>query len=108
MSDYQYKMVNGELVSLTPEEIAELEQRDSEFVPMQPQPPIDQGTRANQRLDAGIAAAQSSLDAAARASTPKSKSTDDRIAALQAQIDSLEAAISDMLVAQTGPTPRIN
>ena len=48
MSQYKHKMVNGKLVELTKQEIAELERRDAEMAgadPPQPQPgPPEQRT----------------------------------------------------------------
>lgn len=108
MSEYQYKMVNGELVPLTADEIAELEARDQSAPPPITQIAPDQGVRANQRLDAGIAAAQPAVDDAQQASNrvQLARTTEDQLAALQVQVDALTKAMSDMLVAQTGPTPR--
>lgn len=107
MTEYQYKLVNGELIELTPEEIAEHEELERNPPPT-PQPGPDQGARANARIDAGIAAAQPAMDAASEAGADviKSRTTEDQITAMQAQIDALQQAMSDMLIAQTGPTPR--
>lgn len=109
MSDYQYKMVDGELIPLTPEEIAALEEMEQNHTPLPQQPP-DQGARANQRLDAGIAAAQPAVDDAQQAGNrvQLARTTEDQLAALQVQVDALTQAMSDMLIAQTGPTPRSN
>lgn len=108
MSDYQYKMVNGELVPLTEEEIAALEELAANPPPM-PQPLPDQGVRANQRLDAGVAAAQPSLDEAENITSrrqPRDEAA--QIAQLQEQVNALQQALSDMVLAHTGPTPRSN
>ena len=45
MSDYKYKMVNGELVELTAEEIAEFEGGPSDQAPFDEPPPIPDETR---------------------------------------------------------------
>ncbi|HEX8828855.1 MAG TPA: hypothetical protein VF778_12150 [Xanthobacteraceae bacterium] len=63
MTEYKYQMVNGELVELTPEEIAELERLDAEYAanpplksgPLAPQP------NANERIDAAMAALSAEL-----------------------------------------------
>lgn len=110
MSTYQYKLVNGELVPLTPEEIAALEEAEKNPPPL-PQPPVDQGAVANQRLDDGIAAAQASMKASAARQKPKTKevpSWQEGDAILQSQIDALQTAVKEMLEAQAGPQPRMN
>lgn len=109
MSDYRYRMVNGELVPLTADEIAALEELERNPQPPLPMP-FDHGARANMRLDAGISAAQPAMDDATNAQNraKKARTTEDELAALQAQVDALILAMSNMLIAQTGPTPRSN
>lgn len=104
-----YRMVNGEMVELSADELAEIESVGQDAPSSFPAPP-DQGARANQRLDAGIAAAQPAVDDATQAGNrgQLARTTEDQIAALQAQVDALTQAMSDMLIAQTGPTPRSN
>lgn len=110
MSDVEYKLVDGELVPLTEADIAQREEDAKNAPPFPPPLPPDQGERANQRLDAGIAAAQPAVDDAQQASNrvQLARTTEDQIAAMQVQIDALTQAMSDMLIAQTGPQPRTN
>jgi hypothetical protein len=109
MTEYQYKLVNGELVELTPDEIAEHEELGKNPPPM-PQPAPDQGARANARLDAGIEAAQPGLDTAneAQSQMRAAGTPEEQLAALQDQVNGLQQAFEDMLLGHTGPTPRSN
>lgn len=75
--------------------------------PADPPPLVKVDVRdANQRLDAGIAAAQEPLAAADAAGKRRTRTTDDQIAALQQQVNALQTAMESMLQAQTGKTPR--
>lgn len=108
MTEYQYKLVDGELVPLTPDDIAELEERQKTPPPPVPEsPPSHAAVLANQRIDAGIEAARSELDAADElARRPKPRTAVDQVAALQEQVDALQAAVEAMITAQQGPSPR--
>lgn len=110
MSD-QYKLVNGELVAMTADEIAAHEEMQKNSV-LPPQSMVDQGALANQRLDDGINAAQASMKASELAQgkrkAKEATSWQEGDAVLQAQIDAIRAAVTEMLMAQSGPTPRVN
>jgi len=74
-----------------------------------PPPEPDAGQRANSRLDAGIGAAASAMTALStqpRADTlPTDPVTQEQLAALQAQVDILQHAMTSMLKAQAGIDP---
>ena len=79
-----------------------------------PPPEPDAGQRANSRLDAGIGAAASAMTALStqpRADPlPTDPVTQEQLAALQAQVDILQHAMTSMLKAQAGintPHPRL-
>lgn len=74
--------------------------------PAEPLPIIPPMRDANQRLDAGISAAQPSLDEATQASERTARTTEDQLAALQLQVNALQTAMENMLHAQLGTTPR--
>lgn len=71
-------------------------------------PPAADVRDANQRLDAGIAAAQPGMEDAtqAQARLKRARTTEAELAALQAQVDALTLAMQSMLTAQLGKTPR--
>lgn len=88
---------------------------DEGNVPDEPDPPPDPGPPtpdANARLDAGIEAARLAAEGADQmAKGVSTRSEDDpvnqgQLAALQAQVTRIEAAVTAMLQAQAGPMPR--
>lgn len=126
MADYHYRLTNGTHV------VRLKDGKDEAWIPSEPfnndwvayqawlaegntpdpapPPPSFTGDMrdANQRLDAGIAAAQPSMDDATQAQNRagRARTTEDQIAILQVQVDALTSAMQDMLTAQLGKTPR--